>query len=417
MDVEGAVAGAKGRVPLGVCFEQAAEIVLGRLQHAVSSLLRAGPEQPRKAADVERVFGLDHRLGWQIYRIAHATNALSAGPYVPARVSMMKLLTVAGRKGVSQEVIAELSEAYDEFEGLIREHATDRAEFDAMVRAFLPEERAKQDLESREGAVKMMSQVKGVAMEAAIDASFLHPSADGKRVDRASLVCNLGLRRTRPNARIEYWTAEFGGRDNSSLTLGGVPIDDPRSMLLPQFCTQPTPRFDVSTSEGMTSYLVAGEEIGLSSAIDLVVASQMPAGMKRYREPGGRRTAGVFFTTDTPLKRGTLDVFIHRDVYPGSQPELAVYDIVPRGVVRSFDDQTRQRDRIDVHETVRSLGRVGVNARLPHMPRYLELLEHVYSTLGWKPDDFRGYRLDVMFPVYGAQYLVGFEMPELPTGG
>jgi hypothetical protein len=398
------------------CFEHAADIALGRLQHAVGDLLRAGPEQPRKAADVDRMFGLDHRLGWQIYRIAHAATALASGPYVPARVSMNKLLATAARKHVPPDVIAEVSEAYEGVDKLIREHATDRSEFDAMVRAFLPEERAKQDLESREGAVKMMGQVKGVMMEAAIDASFLHPSADGKRVDRASIVCNLGLRRTRPNARIEYWTAEFGAHDNASLTLEGSSISDPRSMLLPPFCTQPTPPFEISTLDGMTSYRVLGEEVGLSSAIDLVVASQMPAGMNRFRKPNGPRTAGVFFSTDTPLKHSTLDVFVHRDVYPQSAPELAAYDIVPRGVVRSFDEPARRHDRIEIQETVRSLGRGIAQARLPHMPRYLELLESVCATLGWNPEDFRGYRLDLRFPVYGAQYLVGFEMPEDPVG-
>jgi hypothetical protein len=394
------------------CFEQAAAIVLGRVQSAVSELLRAGPEQPRKAADVERVFGVDHRLGWQLYRIANASNALAAGPYVPARVSIRKLETLAAGKQIDPSVIAELSDAFDEVEALIVQHASDRAEFDAMIRSFLPEERAKQDLESREGAIKMMSRVKGVAMAAAIDASFLLPSADGARVDRVSVVCNLGLRRTRPNGRIEYWTAEFGARDNAHVTLDGHPLDDPRSMLLPEFCTQPLPRFDVTESEGTISYVVAGEEVGLSSAVDLVVASKMPGGMKRFVESGGPDMAGVFFATDTPLDRGTLDVFVHKDLYPQSAPEIVAYDIVPRGVVRKFHDPSRRKDRIELHETVRSLGTGIASARLPHMPRYLSLLESVCAKLGRDPSDFRGHRVDVQFPIYGAQYMMGFRLAE-----
>ena len=73
-------------------FEHSATLVLADLQRALAELLAAVPDQVRKAADVKRVFGVDNSLGWQTYRVAHASSPLAAGKHVPASVSIRKLL-------------------------------------------------------------------------------------------------------------------------------------------------------------------------------------------------------------------------------------------------------------------------------------------------------------------------------------
>lgn len=134
----------------GPSFEQAASAVLDRLQHALAALIAAGPSDVRKAADVERVFGVDHRLGWQVFRIVNAKHPLAAGAHVPAKVSLDRLIRTAGKLGVAEGVLAEVASAFDGFEAMVRQHATSRAEFDTLISSAIPEEQERVSLESRE---------------------------------------------------------------------------------------------------------------------------------------------------------------------------------------------------------------------------------------------------------------------------
>jgi hypothetical protein len=80
--------------------------------------------------------------------------------------------------------------------------------------------------------------------------------------------------------------------------------------------------------------------------------------------------------------------------------------------VRGFDDPEREYDKLVTHETIRELPGGLAGARLAHVPRYVEMLEYVYEQVGWDRKRIRGYRLDIQFPVYGAQYMMGFRIPE-----
>lgn len=395
-------------------FEQSATLVLSSLQHALTDLFAVSPSPIRKAGDVERAFGINHRLGWQLYRIAHASPPLAAGLHVPARVSMKKLLTAAAKRHAPGEVLARVSEAFDAFERLIELEARDRDELDGMLAAFVPEEQRKQELLTREGIFKLTSQVRGIAAETDVAAMFFHPSADGQWVDRVSLNCELGLRRVRPQAHIIIGSGDSSNLATPLRRLDGQPCNGPWGALLNQFSTSPPPPVELHELGGMHIYRVAGVDVGLRSAIDLVIADRRDGALPRYFVEGRPRRGGPSYAVEHPVRRGTLDVFVHREVFPGSAPALSVYDTSVRGPVSMFDDPARTFDRVNTHETVRALPAGIIGARLPHVPRYTEMLEHVYQSTGWDPAAFRGYRLDVHFPLPGMVFMLGFELPVRP---
>lgn len=403
-------------------FEASATRVLAGLQRAISELLEASPGETRRAADVERAFAVDHRLGWQVFQIANAENPLAVAAHVPARVSIQKLLKSATRRRVPAAVIRQVSEAYDHFEKLVEDEAGDRAEMEAMVGAFIPEVREKKELAARQAAFKAMSQIRGVAVEADFMAVFLRPAADGSTIDRAALSGELGLRRVRPDARIVLSSGDLSHTDHGLRTLDGRSADGPFGALLPQFSSSPLPRVESENFGDMTYSWIAGDDVGMRSAVDIVMADQRRAAMGRYRDAGGdgekgsgsRTSAGAFRVVDTPTKRMTVDIFVHRELFADTAPSLAVFNTVGRGLVRLPDSPTRDNDRLNVTDSVRPLAGGIHLARLPHIARYTDMLAHVYTTLGWDPSVFRGYRLDVEYPVYGAQYTVCFQLPEAP---
>lgn len=392
-------------------FESAATAVLGRLRVAVAALLKGTTGPTSKCTDVQATLGLDPRLSWQVFRIATTRNPLAAGMNVPVRAAMRRLMKAAAKRRVPTEVIEQVSDAFDEYERFMQTHAEDREEFDAMIRSFLPQEREKQELATRQAAFKVMSQLKGATMEAELSTYILYPSQDDETVDRVLLVGAFGLRRLRPAARIGFATKSAGPLQGLTQTLDGQPSEGRWSVLLSEFCTDPLPQFEVAKSDDMTSYWVAGDDVGLRTSVDLVSAERRPGAMKRYREPGASRLTGVFAAPD-PTKRTTVDLFIHKDLYGEFTPSLLVYDIVPRGAVKTIDDPTRANDRVSTTETIRALGRGLANADLPHVKRYVEMVEYVYSKVGLDAADFRGFRLDVQYPICGAQYILAFPIPE-----
>ncbi|MFT3686907.1 MAG: hypothetical protein QM783_18630 [Phycisphaerales bacterium] len=106
---------------------------------------------------------------------------------------------------------------------------------------------------------------------------------------------------------------------------------------------------------------------------------------------------------------------MHKDAYPGVWPRLLVYDTSRFGFVTRFDDPSRADDLLTTHDEIRLLPPGLGSARLPHMPRYVELLQYSFEKLGWNPAEFRAYRLDVQYPVFSAVYMLGFEVPSPPA--
>lgn len=122
----------------------------------------------------------------------------------------------------------------------------------------------------------------------------------------------------------------------------------------------------------------------------------------------------MFAEIATPSKSLLFDVFVHEDVFPGATPDLCMYDTVLDGIA-DVNDPTRDIDRLDFIERVETLGRGTSACRLTELPRYVDLLRHVFSELGWDEQGFRTFRTRIDYPVYGSQVAMKFEPPEPPA--
>jgi hypothetical protein len=393
---------------VSVSFENAAAIVLSRLQEAVTGLLAGAPGPTGKCTDIEKTFGIDAKLAWHLLRISTATNPLAVGTNVPARVSVQRLLKAALKRKVPTGIVEEVKHAFEAFEFFVQQYAEDRTALEDMIAAHLPESREKAELASKQAQFKAMRQIRGVEMDTGVQTFFLSPVAD-RSVELAYIEGYFGLKRIKPGSRIGFSSAT-GQPDAPPRTLSGELFSGPSAALLPQFCSDPLPKVEFEDIAGATYHLVVGQDIGLRGAVDLVSAWRPGEKGRRFRTPEVSHTAAIC-VIDTPVKRLICDVFVHKDLYPHSLPELRIYQLGMHGMLRAFSHQARDGDRLDMHESVRSMGHGIQGARVPQMPRYVQLLEHVYKQLGWDAMAYRGYRLDVHYPVYGAQYNVGFELP------
>lgn len=393
-------------------FEQDATIVLARLQESLNALVLAAPEEVRKAADMERVFGIDHRLGWQVYRIVKARNPLAVGPNVPARVSVERLLKSAGRRGVSPSITERVAEAFSRFEGLIREHAGNRQVFDALIAAALPEEQEKLNLVSREALHNAAKSIRGVAMQTSHITHILYPTKDSPdRLDGLHLVGNFGLHRIRRGATIETSALCRDPSGANLLTVHGEPVTDSTDVLLHEFCSNPQPKIRVCKGEQKVRFVMEGEDVGTQAAINSVFADYIQSYRSRYAQPN-RQFAGVAHATDAPANWQVIDVLVCEGAAPSPQPAVEVYDMVPHGQLARIPDPDRELDRVAFSPGVRSMGR-GLEAfRCLHVPRYEEMLEFVCAKRKWNPDLLHGYRVEIEFPVYSWQTALTLCLPQ-----
>ncbi len=398
-------------------FEQTALFVLGNLQRSLANLLEAVPTDIRKAIDVGRALGINSQLGWQIHRIATAKNPMAVGMHVPARVSMKKLLTAAARQHVPGEILEAVSDAFDSFERFVETDAGDRHELEAILNSYLPEERYKQEMANREDSFKALSKVKGISYDVDLSASFYYPSDDGVTVERVNLLGCLGVRRSRPDVSISLCLGTFGGDTMPTLTLDNQPCSEHLGGVLRQFSSSPFPTVEVSQVHDLRYYRIIGQDVGLRSAADLVIAERRLRTLPMKWKSGLPSSCGPTATICDPYHYSIQDVFVHRDVYPGVIPDLQVHDTVCGGEVTPYDEHLRGHDLIKSSEVIRPLPSKISGAAMPQVPRYPEMLQYVYDKMNWNPAEFRGYRLSVEYPIYGAQYRMRFRLPDSPPPG
>jgi hypothetical protein len=111
-----------------------------------------------------------------------------------------------------------------------------------------------------------------------------------------------------------------------------------------------------------------------------------------------------------PVSVLQFDAIVHQDVYPAEAPGLRVYDTSFEGIA-SVNDRARDIDRLDVHESIETMGTGLARFRSGDIPRYGDMLTHVCDSLGWDHRTMRCYRCRVEFPIYGSQVTMDFALP------
>ncbi len=395
-----------------------------RLCQSLRELIEAIPGGPFRPQELARTLGINKDLSSRTLKALTKQDPLAAVYHMPGPASLRQLLRAAGRRGVAQGLLESGEQAVAEFERLIRVEAGDRISLDGMISAWLPDARERFETTNKQAVFRGMAQIKGFVADVGLTTAIVHPSADPALVDGVWLLAWFGLRRLRPGAVMHVRSGQVRplADPHRRRTLGGTPLDDTTGLLLRDFCSKPIPQLEAHVCGQTVHYLVAGDSIGPRSAVDLVLAELTLGCMRRYRtppaRPGFRQYRGPSSEITVPVRTLVFDVLLHQDVYPHSDPALFIYDTAGYGVA-DMNDPSRDVDRLELNESVESLGQGIGRLRATEIPRYSEMLRHVFTQLGWEADQFRGYRCRIQYPVYGSQVCMGFEPPpaETPRAG
>jgi hypothetical protein len=184
-------------------FADEAAIVMRTLRAAIAKLVEATPNGARKSQDLQKLFGIDGKLSWQVFKLAGPGDALSLAPHVPSTTAMRRLLAAAKQHGIAKQRVEAVRAAYERFEQLVEVHAGDRTSFYSMASGFCEElDTPQNDLQHRKMRFMADRHFAGAEVETLLAAFLLHPGTKRGLYDYIPLRYRLGQRRLRPDADV-----------------------------------------------------------------------------------------------------------------------------------------------------------------------------------------------------------------------
>ena len=245
--------------------------------------------------------------------------------------------------------------------------------------------------------------------------TLMAPCAGHQRLDVAALHIRLGATAPEPE-EVELLLDRLRRADAAPETdVAAEQIlhrdkveDDGYSIALKPFSTRPFPTVKVIRDGRRLLYTLPGDEGGSYEELTLLFASIERDAMPCYRcekQP----SAYLGFIPRNPSKHLLLDMFIHESAWQGVEPRLEM-----TRNDSALVSSVAPMDRFDFCERIQSLGTSPSTRAARWMPRYTGLLDWVYASQEWNPEEFRLYRFAVKYPVIGLRYMVYFDLPEAP---
>ena len=367
---------------------------------AVLGSLPGRPSGPQALADL---LGINVVTASRLKRALDRTNPIEVIDGLPGTVPLRRTVEASRKHGVTKQRINAAMRAIDSFEDLIRTHAGHRSNLDAMLLDWLPQGRREFETRRRQSAYKALSELRGVSCDLDLSATIVHPSEEAGHVDLLSIQGSIGIDRIRPDAIVQFGTRRISDTDpdrRKPTNLDGESANDGfHSVRLDEFCTTPAP-IEANRFGEDVQYTLGSTGFGPSSTVDFVIAEVNRAELK---VPPLSPIAPYFYQiVTTPSKEMVFDLLLHEECYPNFQPQLLVYDTSARGPAHARRPD-RDVDLLKVSETVEDLGKSPASRRFQAFPRYVELLDHALTKLGWTPEEFRCYRVRISYPLHGTQ--------------
>lgn len=385
-----------------------------RLGGAMAPIIEAAGGAAAGPQRIAEALGVDKVLVSRVLKSLRTDDPVSRLHHSPGPDPLRRAIKGARRRlDVDESAAAEALAAADEFETFLSERIGDRSALTSLLAAWSPEVRQEFELRRKQAAWRAISELRGVSVDLDVSAVLVHPSATAGRLDVTWLLGLIGLRRLRPGVTVEATTQRITEDDDARcpLDLDGAPLRDRAPGQLTEFCTHPPARIRAERTGDLLRYVLAGDDYGPGAEADLLLAEVNEAELVASVPPGSGRRAWFYADVTTPSKKLVLDVVVHRDIYPGAAPELLLYDTASKGIA-DVNDRSRDPDRLDLFEQLRTLEGGPGDAGLREFPHHGRLLAHVLDRRGLRAADFAVHRVEIDYPLHGMQAAVAFAAPE-----
>ncbi len=372
----------------GEHLRQAAAVLVD-LRDAVRRLVDSSPVPIRRAADLSRTLEVDAPLGWQVFRLAIATDPFAAVPYIPRAGSMDKVLRHAAERSFDGAAIEAARLAFDRFEEAIRRIAGGRGNFDAMVAALGREASGLIEVRHRGAAFRANTHVWGLSADTDHRVAVWHPGSWPGSEHVLSIFGKVNLRQLRPDAvlclRSSVVTDEGGASVHAFRTLS----------LVEGFGSDPPPAIEVVRDPDAVRQVVRPAGVGSAGAITFFIHELA----RDWNEGRAQTSWGLRCLVNVPCKVMILDMLVPRGWSAPATARLTTHGSLsnPASVVENAEPFL-----LPTRETVRHLGagQQGLEAmHTPEVPRCPEMIRAMLRRVEWEGAAFDVYRCRIRYPI------------------
>ena len=360
-----------------------------------------------RAKDVAARFGLNPKLGWQFWNVAYGGSA-AAMRHLPGEPGFDALARSAKSLGLPAEMLLRLDETRANLKGVFAVHAEDREMLEMLVDSRAECLTIESANKWRRQAFIGNSFSFGVRAKCILACGILFPSEKEGRFSMVRLHGLVDLVRNRTGVRwpIASLRVEKEGEGRTfkrePLFTGDWTGDE--APLLREFCSQPVPAA-TRRIEGETIFdELAPGLVGLTGKSTVFAGEVIHDVGPAFGSYDGEM---AFFGSGvrTPAELLILDHIVHRSLFTGVDRELCVFSELATLHARD------EKDRIEVPEKLESLGSGLARIRTADVPRYDELLNHVFGAISQDPSQFNVFRARLAYPPIPSSVMIRHRMP------
>jgi hypothetical protein len=363
-----------------------------RVSDALRTVIRKSPAAGLGPLELSRALGVDKSLASRLMTALRAGDPLTTLSALPGTVPLRDFVRAARQKGADRKASDAAERELVAFDQALERTFGTRTRLDAALSDALPEMRRKHQETARQSVFRGMTLIKGISIDTASVTWLVHPCPDDpERTDSIVVVGFLGVRRLRPSATVRFMGRYAGARPQQG------------ARLLREFCRPHNISIDSRQVGNADVYEISTGLISGDSAADVflteTIANCGPRALGLGAEP-----LILGDSVAHPYKRLTLNVLVHRDVWPGCSFELEAYDTAMR-----LGERRNPADRLFLEEAVRN-SRVSATAlRSSPVPGYESLLRSCTSGRPLDLEDLQMFSADVVYPVYGSEVLMVYD--------
>ena len=376
-----------------------------RLRVSLRSVIVRIPGAPHKPTPLASKLGMSRVTVSRILRAIEHESAYEVLEALPGPESLRGVVNGAEGMSIEREALEEAGAAIDAFGWVIRDQFGTRSALNAAIRPLTGTLRERVDHAGRSEVFRGMSQILGVEAQTWITSMIFAPNPDDEdMVSVMTLHGALGVRRLRPDTAV-YFT--FGpppeGRGHER-ELSGV-----RVSLEDLYHNEPVVVESTMLGERLVHRLV-NDRLGKDATGDMLSVSMDKRGSRRYAADATACLRGASIFVDFPVRLLLCDAIVHKDVFPGSDPELMVFNPGARGPANP-NDLNRHADLVDFESAIEEVEPGAGMYDVHEVPNYGAMMRRVFDAHWCDQGDFRVYRMTIAYPVTAFQHVIAFEAP------
>ncbi|MGB0951829.1 MAG: hypothetical protein ACPG31_01265 [Planctomycetota bacterium] len=395
-------------------FQEDYHDCLGSLRGALTDLLSGAGVLNARPQEIAREFKLNKNLAWKVSKLVHETPDHSTLSFIPGPSGFQIFLEALGTRGVPASQVTAADHAFQTFQEMVVRHAGDRPTLQLLLDSMALQEGDSSRLEeSRRLAFQGNSGLLGIQANVRFSSFFFAPNPeDPTMLDKAFIGGLLGLRRFRPDASwVLLRHSAQDGEGNDVPVTGRIPLDPrfngPGPSLLGDYTSSPTPEVRVRKVNHVEFFELAKGPIGNTGIGDVCFGHFNLLDVPRYKAPGDE-DGQLHLYLGSPVETLVFDLFLHKDMEipspPTSELSLDFHHV----------DGSHYVDELPLSSAPRQLRGASPSVATPLIQNYGGMADLVWGRLGWKPQDFRAWRMEVKFPPIPGTLTMKFGLEEAP---